>query len=202
MRWSIHTSFHLKVLYFEETHLAALPPCFSLEWFWFSELFLQLHLTNVTPHFWIPYLRRFHNLISSVDGEVPELAVLLVEVPDVHGVVVGDELVASRSLHHVDLRLKVVWLVWFVHLDNAEHDDEHCCADVEVLPLVAEVDTYSESSRAKTDCEMWYMSVGWNYCSICYRNIEGHAKDDCRRKQPGDQCCKRWPISANWASLS
>jgi hypothetical protein len=27
-----------------------------------------------------------------------------------------------------------------------------------------------------------------------YRHIESHAKDDCRRKCPGDECCKRLPM--------
>jgi hypothetical protein len=76
----------------------------------------------------------FHKVFS-VDGEVPELAVFLVEIPDVHRVVVGDELVTGRPLHHVDLRLKVVRPVWFAHLDDAEHDDEDGRPDVEVLPL-------------------------------------------------------------------
>lgn len=78
--------------------------------------------------------------VISVDGEVPELAVLLVEVPDVHGVVVRDELVPLGPLHHVDLRLKVVRFVRLVHLDDAEHDDEDSRPNVKVLSLVARID--------------------------------------------------------------
>ena len=82
---------------------------------------------------------RFHDIFS-VDGEVPELAILFVEVPDVHGVVVCDEFVSLRPLHHVDLRLKVVWFVRLVHLNDAEHNDEESCSDVKVLPLAAQID--------------------------------------------------------------
>lgn len=86
------------------------------------------------------HLGRLDDVVPGVDGEVPELAVLLVEVPDVHGVVVGDELVAGRPLHHVDLRLEVVRLVGLAHLDDAEHHDEDGRPDVQVLPLAPQAD--------------------------------------------------------------
>jgi hypothetical protein len=86
------------------------------------------------------HLGRLDDVVPGVDGEVPELAVLLVEVPDVHGVVVGDELVAGRPLHHVDLRLEVVRLVGLAHLDDAEHHDEDGRPDVQVLPLATQAD--------------------------------------------------------------
>lgn len=85
-----------------------------------------------------------HNVIS-VGSEVPELAILLVQVPDVHGVVLRNELVSLRPFHHVDLWLEVVRLVRLVHLNDAEHNDEESCPDVKVLPLVAQIDHKSPS---------------------------------------------------------
>lgn len=93
------------------------------------------------------HLGRLDDVVPGVDGEVPELAVLLVEVPDVHGVVVGDELVAGRPLHHVDLRLEVVRLVGLAHLDDAEHHDEDGRPDVQVLPR--HIESHAEDDRRR-----------------------------------------------------
>lgn len=56
--------------------------------------------------------------------EVPEVSILLVEIPDIHGVVVSYELVPGSWLHVVYLRLKVMGLVGFIHLDYAENHRE------------------------------------------------------------------------------
>lgn len=119
------------------------------------------------------HLGRLDDVVPGVDGEVPELAVLLVEVPDVHGVVVGDELVAGRPLHHVDLRLEVVRLVGLAHLDDAEHHDEDGRPDVQVLPLAPQADASPIRSVDAGDEFFFFFVFFWHKC-LERRNFAGN----------------------------
>lgn len=54
-------------------------------------------------------------------GEIPEVTVLLIEIPYAHGVVIIYQLVTSSPLHIVYLGFKVVRLVGLIHLYYAKY---------------------------------------------------------------------------------
>lgn len=116
--------------------------------------------------------------------EVPKVPVFLVEIPYVHGVVIGYQLVASSSLHVVYLGLEVVWLTRLVHLDNAKYHCEYSCTDVEVFPLRVwcERSIYqnnTETVEQKNVIRQCSINV---VCDIVYRNVKVHPSSNCRKK--------------------
>lgn len=92
----------------------------------------NLHMTQLAHP--VVVVSQLYNVIP-LHREVPELAILLVEVPDVHGVVVSYQLVTSCSIHVIYLRLKIMRLIRLPHLNGTEYDDKDSCSYVQILTL-------------------------------------------------------------------
>ena len=91
--------------------------------------------------------------IILLDGEIPDITILVIKVPNAHSVVVINELVTSSSLHFVNLRFEVVGHVWFIHLYYTEHYGKQTRTYEQVLTLQHTNTCDSSSSQTETVIE-------------------------------------------------
>lgn len=115
-------------------------------------------------------------------SEIPQFPVFLIEIPYVHSVVVGYQLVTSSSLHVVYLRFEVMWFTRLAHLNDAKYHSKDCCTNIQVLSLQSwgANQAFYHPKKGTQNRSVFEMLIE-------YRSIEVHPCSNRRKEEPWNE---------------